>query len=741
MMKIYNNILLFVLAFVAVGCINDGLEPDTPSAGIGNEVVFGLSLGDPQTRTVYGPEEDNAFPIYWDNGDKVQIYSPECAAGRNDAEYSVKPVSGQSYAESLTKTGAYGVQWGDKTNANFYSVYPSLDVEFSGYDDAVTAKLNISNTQNANLSAGVAADMSNVIMYAQTNNAKAGETVNLRYKPYSTVLQFAMKLGQSNNGWGRIKVSSLTLTAPEGIAIAGDFNLRFNDNTDPTISAAGNNTNSITVSFNTAPILNESNKTTNINVALIPLNSVTNLTGWTVKLDCYLNNDEEVTTYTKKLDSASNLMPGRIHKIALPEIVPEVAWKYSLDSWISSLYDYKNIYLTELSLPGAWYALGKNDGGYQENGHTASSLWDKGIRAFAVECRSYTPRKTINIGDNTNDPTRVAVSGLGSNQGGAYTHQTLQSGTMKYIADVISDIAGNIKSTEFGVLILSYADGGSGGHRPNDYSFFINGIKTEIENSKVTNIVTDVTENTTVGEVLGQLIIKINVDYNIPVGSYSTQDMNALLSYNPHLKQLDSELYSVPLFSKLSWKKWDGSNDYKPSTTATTDFLWCFSSANRTHTDGDGTYEIPTFAQRQTALRTMISHSHEISESGNHNVWFYFNCGGTEASSLSDDTDASDAQAFATKMNPWLLEVINLKSNGGVDTNGYYTGIKGSVVKSNPSPLGIVMFNQCTNSQYNGQDIVKAIVDMNDKFKLLRKDPNVTRSSYGSSATTGGSAF
>ena len=49
-------------------------------------------------------------------------------------------------------------------------------------------------------------------------------------------------------------------------------------------------------------------------------------------------------------------------------------------------------------------------------------------------------------------------------------------------------------------------------------------------------------------------------------------------------------------------------------------------------------------------------------------------------------------------MNEWLLDIINGKKDA--------------------SPLGIVMFNQCTSDTYNGPAIIKAIIEMNSKFYL-----------------------
>jgi hypothetical protein len=754
MKRIYNYIMLLVVAFSYASCTNDDIDALSIEAKTGEEVQFGLSL-DNGTRTVYGPEENNAFPIYWANGDKVQIYSPECSEGRNDAEYSVKPVAGKSYAESLTKTGEYGVQWGDNTTANFYSVYPSLNAEFSGTGENVTAKLHISKEQKSNQSGVTSADMDNVIMYAQTNGAEAGKTVNLKYIPYSTVFEFTANLGQTNNGYGKVKIVSLTLKAPTGTAIAGDFNLKFNGNNPPQITAAGNNSNVITLVPETQPLLNEANQTAKINLAMIPLSGVNDLEGWTVTINVLEGNETTTKAYTKKLDGNYALAPGKIHKISLPKITPAVVWTYNLSNWISSLYQYQQIYLTELSLPGAWYAGGKiyttdwlgRDESYQNYQATnnMTTLWNAGVRAFAVECRTSSTRSgSIFSGGYTYTPSSVVVSGTQDNSGDACTNGTQIRTLIKSIADAAAATLtynddGTVKDGEFAVFVLSYADGGSTGRRDEDFKYFINGIKTEIANSGATNIVTNVTKDTTVGDVLGKLIIKISVDDDIPVGSYTTQDMNALFSYNPHMKQLSSDKYSTPIFSKLYWKTWADANKVFAENN-NSDFLWCFSSANRTQANTGTNTTIPTFAQRQTALRAMITNSRKISAAGTHNVWFYFNAGGVVTTSQTDDN--TNATAFASDMNNWLLEVIKLKSNGGTDTNGYYTGTAGTIVESDPSPLGIVMFNQCTgdNATYKGADIIKAIVDMNDKFKLQRR-PVTMQADYDGSVSKGGNVF
>ena len=732
------------LAFVAVGCINEGLEPDTPSAGNGNDVQFGLSFDELETRTIYGSETSTGFPIYWSQGDKVLVGSPQCAV--TSAEYEVTPVSGQSYAEAMNKVSAAGIQWGSSETADFFSVYPSKGAEWvSLVEGDVTAKLNIASEQSANyvLSDNVylAADMQNVIMYAQTGNVTNGSTVNLKYKPYSTILEFELNIGKivdrqgnETSKYGSAKIMSLTLNAPEGTAITGNFSLKFNGSDDPTISATGNNGNSIKMDFTTQPMLDETNKTLKVKLAMIPISGV-KINGWTFTVEYIDGNSTVATTKTKTLTIDKELKPGMIHKLKMP-IFPtqEAAWDPEMGEWITTLYDYKNIYITELSLPGAWYAGAPTGDGYQAT-NSFATLWNEGVRAFAVECRSATS------GMFNSTTSRVVISGTGSNStgltgGGRYYYGgTRISTVIKSIADqvasaVTKDASGTIIDGEFAVLVLSYADGGTGGHRDQDHAYFINGIKSEIDEAGVSNIYTGpVTANTTVYDVLGKLIIKVNVDDNLTQSSYAG-DMNVLLSYNPFMQQLPADTivnedgtetsavdYTKIRFSKMYWKTW--ADTYKTlATSNTSDFLWCFSSANRTQANTGTNTTIPTYAQRQTALRGMMENSKELTETQKHNVWFYFNAGGTQTTSMTDDeTSATD---FATTMNAWLYELVKLKANGGTDTNGVY-GTAGAYVESDPSPLGIVMFNQCTNSTYKGPEIIAEIVHMNNKFKLLRK--------------------
>lgn len=729
--------LSLAVAFVATAC-NQEMNPDNPNkANPGDEVQFGLSLPG-KTKTVYGEETSTGFPIYWVNGDKVKVASPQCQSGRNNAEYAVSvKTAKQSYADTLKRTGEYGVQWGSEGTADFYSIYPSTAGTALNVNDPdnVTAKLHVDATQFANTTdKGTSfysqpAEMGNVVMYAKATASKTNGSVELHYTPFSTVLEFMLTAPAAGANAKPLIIQSITLTAANNTTIAGDFEFSFPATAEgaPSIVAKTGGSNTITMHFLEDNQYNISftpeKRTMKAKMCLMPISGVSSLVDWKVEVNTSAgtfiktlkDSDFENEDGSKKNTA---LVAGKVHKITLPSLnfITE-EWKYEKNNWIQSLPDYKNIYLSELSLPGAWYAGAKLDDGYQ-NTTDINELWRLGVRAFAFECRSRSS-------DPWSNPNRIVLSGTGSKA--LTTNAYIR--TTDYIAPRIKTIADNIKTNEYGVLVLSYADGGEGGTRPQDYSFFLAGVQNEITQSGATNIYSEkITPETTVEKVLGKLIIVVAVDNNLTLGNY-TGGMNSLICYNPFPTQLVSNGQSLaePHFSKLYWKSWANA-DKVLTKQNTSDLLWCFTSANRTDcrntTSEDGTItnsEVATLSQRKKALSSMGTIADQIYDASSHNVWFYFGAGGTSATSKSSQTDS---KKFAKYMNPWLLQAIKNKVN-----------------LSKPSPLGIVMFNQCGGGKnyeentYHGAEIIKNIIEMNSKFYL--KHAGTSGGSTGGS--TGGS--
>ena len=737
-----------MFAVLASSC-KDMLNPEEiEKANPGDEVVFGAALPG-NTKTVYGEETSTGFPIYWVNGDKVRVASPQCLSGRNSAEYQIA-VDGntQNYATSMTKTGEAGVQWGDASKADFYSIYPSsasTALEVSG--EVVTTTLHVDATQFASTTDNGTsyyqpADMGNVVMYAKTAGVTSGNTVELHYIPFSTVLEFEINAPTEEVAGKQkeITIQTLTLTAPEGTTIAGDFGFTFpaGENTTPSITpAATGGSNSIIMHFldnnSKYAVLSTTKTQLKAKMCLMPISG--NLDGWKVEVKTNAGTFTKTLAATDSKGNATTLDPGKVHKIKLPTLsYSSQEWKYNLNNWITSLPDYTNIYLSEISLPGAWYA-GSNEA-YQATNDIAT-LWNNGVRAFAVET------KTVTSGRYNAVPSGVVLSGSGSNSASYLTYDSgtnsLNStsgskGRVYYngtnISNIIQSVAEQVKSDEFGVLVLSYADGGESGRRYVDYGAWLqllydayNGLNASVK-AKIYQ--GEVTANTIVNDVLGKLILKINVDENIAMsGSVSStnfaysNNLPALFSYNPFLIQMEGADYTRPYYSNLSWSTWgDGTNfrsydlvENLQTAKGSERFIWVFSSANRTQLNSGKDATIPKYENRQAALKAMMDFSKTVYDQSTHNVWFYFNCGGTQATSST--SSGPSPTAFASTMNSWLLSTIEAKTEA--------------------SPLGIVMFNQCTNADYNGPAIVKAIIEMNSKFYL--KHAGTTGGSTGGTET------
>lgn len=719
-MKTSRYILLSLAAVAIAASCKEELNPDKPiNANPGDEVVFGAALPG-KTKTIYGEETKTGFPIYWVNGDKVRVASPQCMSGRNTAEYKIA-VDGdtQNYATSMTKTGDKGVQWGDAKTADFYSIYPSsasTKLEVSG--EGVTTTLHVDATQFASTTdKGTSyyaqpAEMGNVVMYAKTAGVKNGSTVELHYTPFSTVLEFEINAPTQITGTQKseITIQTLTLTAPAGTTIAGNFGFNFDG---PSITpAATGGSNVITMHFldnnQYKTVLSTTKTTLKAKMCLMPISG--NLAGWKIEVNTSAGTFSKTLTETDKDGKKTDLIAGQVHKIILPTLnYASQEWVYSLDSWIPTLPDYTNIYLSELSLPGAWYA--GSDEAYQAT-NNITTLWNAGVRAFAVECRTNSEYTSWHW-----TPNYICISGSGRNStvGSAYTDGTNITTVLESIKTALAS-----HQDEYAVLVLSYADGGSGGHRDEDHAYFLQGIANAL--SGYTDIVYSgpITKDTTIDAVKGKLIVKVNIDANLTIGNYTAA--NALISYNPFLLQIstDASTFAHPYYSDLYWSNWADANKTCAQVNtltgisaaeAASKFIWVFSSANRTQVNTGTNTTIPTYKNRQDALGAMMEFSKTVYDRSNHNVWFYFNCGGTQATSST--SSGPSPTTFASTMNSWLLSTINAKTD--------------------PSPLGIVMFNQCTNASYNGPAIIKAIIEMNSKFYL--KHAGTSGGSTGGDAT------
>lgn len=739
MKKIYNYIMLFILAFVAVCCSEE--EPiQTPSKS-GGEVQFGLSLEN-LSRTIYGEESNNAFPIYWVNDDKVMVYSPQCATDRNLAEYKVS-VNGtqQNYATSLTKTGSYGIQWGDEV-ANFYSVYPSGDYTVSGEK---IRNLKIGYSQDVYLAEdGVTLkNMSDCLMHAVVNNVAVGTTVNLTYNPIATAIMLHLNVPSSSTVG--FTIQSIKLTAPTGTNIAGDFNVNLADGTFAEW-VTGSSSNSITLQISNSATggFYQMAKESSIIVPifLVPVNGL-DISGWTIDIIT------DQGTFKKKLtrtdDGKTALKAGMVHNLTLPNLTIEKETEWQVANWMVNIP--RNVYLSEVSIPGSWNSINPD---FQDTGTddatTIANQYAQGVRAFHLDTRW----KAKYSGGFIGLGQTVTVVGLGVADGGdngSATSSLWTSGD-KYmrgddtplVEDIISQLVGYIKNTpeEYMVLVCSFAQESIEHNGTNGWIKEISTICSKDEYKDYVVNAQNVTPNTLVGDVLGKIVVLIAssekiTDTTTP-SSTLAENSRCFFSYMPQ------ELQSTQFGENSSnmdelWFTTTTTND--SGITLYNSHAQITSSTGSAITDHNRGY-VPSINQRTAVLNRILnwSKSNYGTENYKHDKWIYLGLGGYQVEDGGNAGSVNGSYStIASTYNTWI--------NGKVTEMGITPQGQTSVIPY--YPVGIVLMNYVNDYV----STVKNILQLNSKYRLqydpdkpANYNPNAKAiSEYDTSLTTGGKVF
>ena len=727
MRKIYNYIMIAVFSFAAVSCIDEIGNTDIPTAETGDEVQFGLSLPDAKTRTVYGDVSGDAFPIYWVDGDKVQIFSPQASEGRNNAEYKVTLPSGvvnPNYAEDLVKTGSYGVQWGkgytytvDNTEHtgvhDFYSIYPSGQYEFAedeNYD--IWAKgVEISSIQNMDyLSTGLVYAMNNCLMYAYTPKVDMGQVANLNYKPLSTVLWFTLSAANLGDVQG-FHILGITLEANNTTThIAGSFDINISAEKLELDKLSGSNKINAMIYDKSAgqevaytlPV----GGTISFPIFLAPDDF--DINGWKI----IINTDQG--TYTKTLATESKrLTAGQIHKIVLPKLSSTKEWDVS--QWMT--YIPRNVYLSEVSIPGSWNSL--NDD-FQGTGTSIQAQYNNGVRAFHLDTRwSTTASQSWLLATNHYDVDDLSADNMYLSVADGATSKKVATGRVSgyqgrimeqnntAFSEYLGQITSNVKEDEFMVLFCSFAQDSY-----NDVTktgkTWMQAISDACDENAYVYDAQNITTNTVVGDVLNSVIVIVNCENPI----------------TPETLPADSKCMFVHIPNHLTV-------DYFPSEGFKTDNLHTSSSAlpismavsqaqitsstGSAITDGSRGY-YPSFTERTNIVNRILdwSKNNYGTSAYAHDKWIYLGLGGNTASSKSStgDEDTSDEV-----MNTYSTIINNrIAAMNGTDSSPFYP--VGIVYMNYTVPKSYSVTSNSTTTYYSSSETVKNILMLNNKYRL-----------------------
>lgn len=749
-MKAMRQIInILVIALLMTSCVNEIISFDpTP----GKDVKFSISAKrDALTKTLYGAEGKNSIDVNWVSGDLVTIYGTTCAV--NQADYSVTPVLSEggdptNVAAELNKKGAAGVQWGASEYSDFYAVYPAATGAMqpikADNGDVIGVKVptSISDTQYNQFTlqgdtwVGVPYDseskslnMENALMYAYnigtggTGVTNGSSSVPLVFQPFSTVLKFRISSWEGISLEGNefrptasdaIILRSIKLTAPnKTYAIAGGFDLELQkQNRNGTLDVVAN--------------VNAPTKGSDNTITVVPTTQVEWNYGASIEFSVFTipvsDRDLAKETWAVTIDTSEGvktleltpnveelpLTAGSIHKMLLPGIPVKTKWTYSEKDWVTNVP--RNIYLSELSVPGAWSCVAGSNGDvstseqYQQDA-TIKDLYDAGVRAFHIDCR-LSP-ESIRWGSASGD-NRLVVAGTEIlNFLGTYSN----AGTE--VLGILQSISNQIGKGEYAVAVLTIAesrlDNKHGSVEPLEVLAAIKGI---LNSDNITNLYTgEIDANTTVNDVLNKLIVKINVNTNdINFVGKSALPSYALVS---EASLATSDGSNGSLIKKGVFTKMNSSPIYW-STNTTSDLTYYYHQAQGTA----GTNQ-PTYAERKAAIDSIVLRSQRVYSANKHNAWYQIAIGGYQKS------NGDKASLVARELNPYLRSWITKKMNKETVTVNTADG-KTETVQLDCSPLGIVLMNfanQKEGSDYQSYELIKDIIDMNGKFYLSR-NPN-----------------
>lgn len=735
-MRTYDYLLgLSLLALVA--CNQENM-PERPTPTPGAEVKFGVSLNKTDvTRTIYGEEHtvknEKFFPIYWVDGDKVLVTSPQCLNGRNTAQYKVSVDNAtQNYATSLNKTGAVGVQWG-KDDADFYSVYPA---DKASVQEGTKFSLTMPNVQRDildNEDNKAYADMNACFMGAVSKNVANGSEVNLTYKPLSTAIRFVLRgpspaQGQTDS---EVIISQVVLKADR--PIAGDFTVDMSTKTPTvTVTPGGKTYNEITLytyyPSTGANLTLELSDSVELNAFVIPYEDLVVNEKWKLEVTTALG---EVYTTSLGGSGDGKLMPGKIHRFKgkLPSLpAPTTDWDPS--NWMVNVP--RNVYLSEISIPGSWNSLNKEfqyaaDGSSELDVNSVEaqeaaidSQYNAGVRAFHIDTRWKAQSK------------KGPVTGLSVANGGDNRTYDMSSGGKAMKDDnisfetVLNCITSHVKPKEYMMVFCTFAQ--------NSYEETEGGWMKAIsdvcaKNDKIIDA-SKISVNTVVGDVLGKVIVIVNCQKDpSTIKNLLPGSSKCLFTYTPI--KLDE--------GRFHDNQWCEGNIVNSASST----LKMYSSQAQTMATLDaksgftdkGRGYCPTLAERMEKSQNILNFSNENFGKTNyeHAHWMYHGLGGysIKHNYIFSNEHLKNQKEVAEALNLWIDGKIRLMSahpNESLGQTRYY-------------PVGLVLMNYVTDKTY-GVPVVKGILSYNNKFRKAYdpgKDP-LDPSNNGSSSDVNSAA-
>ena len=753
MRKIVYSLGAIALLFMG-SCQDDAVvENQVVPAQTGDEITFGSSLTDieEQTRTIYGDVPENgAYPVTWEDGDQIAIYCPEASNG-NMVYYKVTPDGKDaSHSSAVTKVNPdqAGLQWGQAEEHHFSAFYPA-DRIVGLQNGKITAEIPVEQTplswkSTPNDAGGTTytgvANTDYAFMWAyNTHNKLDGGDVALNFKPWVTILD--VEINGPETADAAIKMSAVQLVSTTGETLNGQFTMDFtaveNDRAAyPTYEQAGNphaTRSMITIQLYDQSLndgkgdfitLKHGDK---IVVRFYLLPKDTNY-DTSARQDLQLR----VTPYNsavlvRTLNAAAGsdegtqeggILAHKVNKVILPS-VSQTGPNY----WMSSLDP--NIYVTELSLPGSKMS-------YQTTGNGANvayqnlSIADQvtnGIRAFQIQTASTNTGALSLDGGNASDQVLYAtVAG---------------SKTRIRFHEIVSEIATGLKkaedkgrNNEYAFILLTAALGQcddygrriSGTHVDGNQAW-MDAIRTELAlmaaDEDMYRLYTgEITPSTTIGDVAGHIIIKVNYNDDTMGNHLNADDrIPAMFAKWGTFDDVTTPFTETDAYA-INSMRWGTSHNINSGA-----LQWFYHEATGVgYNDASGGDDGETQSVKMANIKDMWERSvGYYNSNSDHSMWFLNDVGGCYVNGrYSSGESQSGVDAWTQYVGPEVTQYLQSRTADAT--------------------LGIVLLNYADpNNEYTG-NLIQTIINNNFNFQLRTRGSSQSNV-YNASYSKGGNAI
>lgn len=755
MRKIFYSILTLSVMIVFASCQDDNIVDSVNNpAQVGDEIGFGTSLPQDgiQTRTAYGhpvvdPESGTGyFPVYWENGDEIAIYCPQASMPASKLVYYTIGVSTttSSTAETVTKIGDAGLQWGSEDLHKFYGFYPVKFVkgtESTGlFDLTLPVEQRPLRFEEEDGNYKAVSNPEYAIMYAYRGQMKSktpvGTDIDLQFKPLSTILE--IEVSAPGNITEPITLTNINVEALDGTPIVGDFTAQVYPGSDTeesyesTVVCKTNMSGVVTDNLsvpcswtNEQGVLEyvklAAGKKLVVRAFLIPNES--EIDGSNIKITVATSGGTVHKTLTTS-DNSFKILPHKVSRVTLPTLPTQ----YNVNYWMSSLDP--DVYLTELSIPGSKFT---NTSSYQPTG--TEQQYKDGVRAFILHTQA--SRRWVVDGFLTGHwDYSVSVNNAGT------LKESFQQ-IAQYLENAETAFANEGKvSNEFALVMVTY-NTGDGVLESTQQEIWINGIQEEISEMaadpsyRIYN--SEVTPETTIEDVRGRIIVKANVNSDHMVTTGATAPILYSLWDGPYGPETikDSGVYYQEKFGGMPLY-WQNYQAYDGNSAGNSKLRWYYQEV--TTTSNSGSNAEATFQSKVDAITTQFSRGVDLYKKESHDTWLMNDIGGEKTDVSSGTTSHAEGnysdgivysngiEYIAAELNQLCLnELLTREENAG---------------------MGLIFMNFAnrgeTGKKFQSDLILQTIIDNNFKFALRKKTTSgggEGTKSYDASYNNGGNAI